>query len=76
MDCGTLQSPLCLFQIFDDPTEHRNLASAQPEIVRAMAQRMGELQGTVFSPLRGSPDAAACTASRDVWKGFVGPFAL
>ena len=75
LDCGTLQAPLCLFNVFEDPAEHSNVAAAHPDIVAAMAQRMEVLQGTVFSPQRGTPDAAACAASKNVWKGFVGPFA-
>ena len=73
-DCGQLPAPTCLFNIFDDPSEHENLAAAHPDIVAAMAARIAELQAAVFSPYRGNPDPRACKATRELWHGFVGPF--
>jgi arylsulfatase I/J len=76
LDCGTIQEPTCLFNVFDDPTEHINLAAAKPDIVAAMAARLQELQAGIFAPMRGKPDDAdACYAGDVTWKGFVGPFA-
>jgi len=76
LDCGTIAAPTCLFNVFDDPTEHVNLAAAHPDIVAAMAARLQELQAGIFAPMRGQPDNKdACYAGDVTWKGFVGPFA-
>jgi hypothetical protein len=69
-----MTAPTCLFNVFDDPTEHNNLAAAQPAIVSKMAARLQQLQATVFSPDRGQPSPLACNASADLYHGFVGPF--
>lgn len=75
-DCGTSVAPTCLFNVFDDPTEHVNQAAARPDIVAEMAARIAELQKTVFSPDRGSSSPLACNVSAQtgVYKGFIGPF--
>jgi arylsulfatase B len=74
LQCGPASAPTCLFNVFDDPTEHVNQAAARPDIVASMAARLAELQAGVFSPYRGGPSPLACTASADKWGGFVGPF--
>ncbi len=74
VDCGSAAAPTCLFNVLDDPTEHVNQAAARPDIVAAMAARIAQLQAGVFSPDRGSASPLACAASRDKWRGFVGPF--
>jgi arylsulfatase B len=74
VDCGSLAAPLCLYNVLADPTEHVNQAAARPDIVAAMAARLAQLQQGVFSPDRGSASPLACAASRDQWRGFVGPF--
>lgn len=75
LDCGTIDAPTCLFNVFDDPTEHVNLAAARPEVVRAMSARVKELQAGIFAPMRGTVDnKEACKAGDVTWKGFVGPF--
>ena len=75
LDCGTIDAPACLFNVFDDPTEHVNLAADKPDIVAAMAARLKELQAGIFAPVRGKPDNVdACHAGDVTWGGFVGPF--
>ncbi len=74
LDCGPASAPTCLFNVFDDPTEHVNQAAAHPDIVASMAARLAELQAGAFSPYRGLQSPLACTASSDTWGGFVGPF--
>jgi arylsulfatase B len=74
LDCGNVTLPLCLFNIFDDPTEHNNMIDQEPDIAAQLAQRIVELQQTVFSPDRGNVTNASCIASETTWKGFVGPF--
>ena len=73
-DCGQLPAPTCLFNIFDDPTEHNNVAAERGDVVAEMAARIAELQAGVFSPFRGNPDPRACKATKQLWHGFVGPF--
>ncbi len=74
LQCGPASAPTCLFNVFDDPSEHSNQAAAQPDIVASMATRLAELQAGVFSPHRGDPSPLACTVSTSTWGGFVGPF--
>lgn len=74
VDCGTMEAPTCLFNVFDDPTESNNVYLQHPDVVAALSARMKELQTTVFSPDRGSPSQLACKASQETWGGFVGPF--
>ncbi len=64
----------CLFNIFADPTEHNDIAAANPDIVKAMMARIVELQTTAFGPDRGTDDGTACKAAIDTWGGFWGPF--
>jgi arylsulfatase I/J len=58
-DCGKTG---CLFNIFDDPTEHKNLVGMpqfQP-IVLKMQERLVELNKNLFTPNRGSFDPKSC----------------
>jgi arylsulfatase B len=75
LDCGTIDKPTCLFNVLQDPTEHDNLAAANPAIVKEMAARLAELTKGIFAPDRGQPATdMACTASKNKWGGFVGWF--
>ena len=64
--------PGCLFNVFDDPNETRDLATAQPAIVAALRARIAFHNASVFSPDRGVDDGRACAACAP--KGFWGPF--
>jgi arylsulfatase B len=64
----------CLFNIFDDPTEHNDIAATNPEIVQELYARILEIQKTAFSPDRGSDDGTSCKAALEKWGGFFGPF--
>jgi len=64
----------CLFNILDDPTEHFDISSTNPNIVSEMYERIAELQRTAFSPNRGTDNGAACKAAIERWGGFWGPF--
>ena len=70
------QSPKngCLFNVFDDPTEHRDVAPAQPDTVRALCDLLTAAQATVFSPDRGGDGGQACAVALTTWRGFYGPF--
>lgn len=73
-DCGWLGNASCLFNVFQDPTEHTNLAETHPDILAAMSDRLAQLQRTVFAPQRGTVSALACAAGDQTWSGFAGPF--
>jgi arylsulfatase I/J len=73
-NCGTVDAPLCLYNVLQDPTEHVNLMAAQPAILKRLAARIAELQKGVFDPDRGDPDPLACNFTATRWRGFVGPF--
>ena len=75
LDCGTTQTPLCLFNILSDPTEHINMISTHADVAAELAARIDEVQKTVFSPLRGGDHVdLACANSNKSYGGFVGPF--
>ena len=68
LDCGTIDAPTCLFNVFDDPSEHLEVSAANPAIVAAMSKRLQELTKTIFAPDRGVPDVKdACRAGADGW---------
>ena len=70
-DCG--EEGGCLFQIFEDPTEHVNLAQQLPQKVAEMAALLVELNKGYFNPVRGQPDVRGCDQS--VFNGnYWGPF--
>jgi len=69
--CGTTG---CLFNIYDDPTEHFEVGDAHPEIRTILQNRIAELSKTVFSPNRGPVDPAACDAALNTYGGYWGPF--
>jgi len=69
-DCG---SKGCLFNIIDDPTEHEDIVTKEPEIAEKMLARLNELNKTIFNPDRGEPTIAAC-AQAVLNGGFYGPF--
>jgi arylsulfatase B len=75
LDCGTTKTPLCLFNIFTDPTEHNNVVEIHTDIALELAAQIDKAQLTVFSPLRGNNMVdIACANSNKTWGGFVGPF--
>ena len=72
LDCGTIDAPTCLFNVFDDPTEHNEISKSNPSIVADMTKRLKELTATLFAPDRGAADTVdACKAGQD---GYVRPF--
>jgi len=64
----------CLFNIYDDPTEHQEISAQHPEIQQQLRERIREIQQTVFSPARGTVDPRACEAAINTYKGFWGPW--
>ena len=64
----------CLFNIFNDPTEHHDLADKEPEVVTELLERMKKAQLTLFDPNRGSSDPVACEAVFQRYQGFWGPW--
>jgi arylsulfatase I/J len=64
----------CLFNIKEDPTEHVNLATKNPEKLKELQARLVEIQKTVFSPNRGAVDPKACEAAVNKYGGYWGPW--
>mmetsp|Transcript_55934 Transcript_55934/g.142268 ORF Transcript_55934/g.142268 Transcript_55934/m.142268 type:complete len:542 (+) Transcript_55934:112-1737(+) len=60
----------CLYDVFTDPYEERDVAKENWQIVSQMKARLDELNRGAFLPNRGKPDKRACAA----WNGFYGPF--
>mmetsp|Transcript_9953 Transcript_9953/g.29567 ORF Transcript_9953/g.29567 Transcript_9953/m.29567 type:complete len:437 (-) Transcript_9953:305-1615(-) len=72
--CGRTPRDGCLFDIFSDPTERTSLAEAQPTLFHDMLARIDELQGSVYSPVRGSKDSRACQAAKEKYGTANGPY--
>jgi arylsulfatase B len=70
-DCGT---DGCLFDIFNDPTEHFDIADSQPEIRQTMLNRLNELNKSFFNPDRGGGDISACEIAVGRYDNHYGPF--
>lgn len=72
--CGNTSDTGCLYDIFQDPNEHVNIAQQEPEVFARMLARVDELQKSVFSPDRGSVDFQACKVANSQHGGFWGPW--
>ena len=70
VDCA----PACLFDVLADPSELKDLAKEQPDVVAAMLQRTAELSRSAFSPDRGKRNASLVCAAAARYGGFLGPF--
>lgn len=71
--CGRTPETGCLFNVYEDPGEHRNLANEKQELFRSLLQELEVVNRSVFSPVRGKKSAAACDAVKR-YGGFWGPF--
>ena len=72
--CGNSTATGCLYDIYNDPGEHHNLASLHTDVWHSMMQRLLEINQTFFAPNRGSKDPVACNMATGVYGGFWGPF--
>ena len=64
----------CLYDIINDPGEHKNLASQMPHKLKKMRKKLRKYQVTHFNPNRGEKSPAACEAALNEYGGFWGPF--
>ena len=74
-DCGGELG--CLYRIDLDPTEHENVVHdpLNGERVVRMTKLLKKMNGTTFSPNRGTADfELSCRAVHEKWSGFWGPF--
>mmetsp|Transcript_16486 Transcript_16486/g.32008 ORF Transcript_16486/g.32008 Transcript_16486/m.32008 type:complete len:589 (+) Transcript_16486:306-2072(+) len=63
----------CLFNIWEDPTEHQEISATNSSVFDAMKKRLAELNKDNFNPHRGKGNIKACIqAIRN--GGFYGPF--
>jgi len=73
--CSTPAKPWgCLFNVSSDPTEHNDLAAAQPAVAKALLDTLRKVSRTYFDPERGDVDPAACTRMMGPNRGFFGPW--
>eukprot|EP00927_Polykrikos_kofoidii_P045563 TRINITY_DN3958_c0_g1_i1.p1 TRINITY_DN3958_c0_g1~~TRINITY_DN3958_c0_g1_i1.p1 ORF type:complete len:587 (-),score=57.24 TRINITY_DN3958_c0_g1_i1:104-1714(-) len=63
----------CLFDILGDPTESRDVAAENPNVVSTMLARLRELNGHIFNPNRGKPRLDVCNDMQRT--GYYQPFA-
>lgn len=81
--CGTG----CLFDVVNDPEEHQDISKTQPEVFKALQQRLLELQPTFFvnndtrhsmscppTPSTSPTSDCFCWTARNVWGDFLGPY--
>lgn len=72
--CGRAPENGCLFDLRADPSETTSLAASQPALFTQLLARVDELQGGVYSPVRGdAADPRACDAAL-ARGGYWGPF--
>merc|ERR1711862_1057394 len=64
----------CLFNIWDDPGEHHDLALDMPQVVDDMLARMHLAQKNVFDPDRGETEITQACAQLARNGGFWGPW--
>ena len=64
----------CLFNIKEDPTEHKNLAESMPDMLKEMQKKLAAYQANYFNPDRGKKWPGACETAIDKYGGFWGPF--
>lgn len=75
----------CLFDVVADPSEHHDLASANPTIVATLTARLQQWRETFYSNNETFPYACphdvpnancSCWLATNVYGGYVGPFQL
>ena len=65
----------CLFNIHDDPTEHKNLAREMPDVLKDMRKKLADYRETQFKPVTGKRmRIEACDTAVNKYGGFWGPF--
>jgi len=62
-----------LFDILADPTESRDVANQNPEVVSKLLSRLQQLNKGIFNPDRGTPELEACYDLQKI--GYYQPFA-
>jgi len=73
-ECGQTVDTGCMFDIFSDPGEHKNIAKENADVFNEMIARINTLQKTAYSPDRGSEDKRACEMATGKYGGFWGPY--
>eukprot|EP00401_Gymnodinium_catenatum_P076341 CAMPEP_0117502376 /NCGR_PEP_ID=MMETSP0784-20121206/23781_1 /TAXON_ID=39447 /ORGANISM="" /LENGTH=593 /DNA_ID=CAMNT_0005297657 /DNA_START=136 /DNA_END=1917 /DNA_ORIENTATION=+ len=73
--CGHSPENGCLFEVYADPEERKNLASQEPELFQQMLDDIETANRTVYSPDRGDFHfTKACRVGVERYGGFFGPF--
>merc|ERR1719356_140905 len=72
--CGRTPEDGCLYHIFADPGERRNLARTKPDVHKKLLQEVDKLSKSLFAPDRGKVDKAACRMAFQQNDGYWGPF--
>ena len=60
------------YEVVSDPTEHREISAAHPDIVHALLARLEAVEATAFVPDRGGLMSEACDRRR--YAGHYGPW--
>lgn len=66
--------PGCLFDVVADPTEHNDLAAAEPELLNSLLAELDEQATTIWNRQMPPEDPACMAAAATVWGGFLGPY--
>jgi hypothetical protein len=64
----------CLFDVENDPTEHHNIAAAQPALAHAMLSRLKALNSTIWRREMPPEDPACDVTAYGRYGGFLGPW--
>lgn len=66
----------CLYNIHDDPLEHNNIAMSRRHIFKEMIAIVEEEEKKIYNPYRGPAHTDACGVAKEMYGGFLGPFAF
>lgn len=72
--CGRTPATGCLFDVFQDPSETKNLAPDMPGKFWELLVEVDDIGQTLFSPDRGVSDPAACKKVMSDYHGYWGPW--
>lgn len=66
--------PACVFDLVNDPTEHTDIASADPARTAALVARLAQLNATIWHRKSGQIDPQCNVTAYARWGGFYGPW--
>merc|ERR1712072_823162 len=72
--CGNTVESGCMYDIVNDPGEHKNIAKENSDVFNQLIKKIADAQKGAYSPDRGSEDKRACELGLSKYGGFWGPY--